>query len=269
MSEFVVNGPPGSRRDMTLHLGGIAALTLVLVTSGAFDSDDLPLARRLLMFGVISGLLVVQASVIADVARRYSGSSLIETATAAVFSLVTTLLLMTIEVHLLKATVVVPYEPDPLPDFALFLAPFVIPVGALVLCIKWFGVARRDSPSVSSVGSLTPPEPCDTSPPMPALIENWPREPILRIRAADHYLEIWTAGGISLVRGRMQDALRRVSRTAGIQPHRSWWVSITEIDRIERRGRDWFLMMKDGESLPVARGRAAAVRLSLEDQRTD
>ena len=267
MSEFVVNGPPDSRRDMTLHLGGIAALTLVLVTSGAFDSDNLPLARRLLMFGVISALLVAQASVIADVARRYSGSSLIETAAAAVFALATTLLLMTIEVHLLKATVVVPYEPDPLPDFALFLAPFVIPVGALVLCIKWFGVARRDSPSVSSVGSLTPPEPCDTSPPMPALIENWPREPILRIRAADHYLEIWTAGGISLVRGRMRDALRRVSRTAGIQPHRSWWVAITEIDRIERRGRDWFLMMKDGDRLPVARGRAASVRLSFGGRR--
>lgn len=269
MSEFVVNGPPDSRRDMTLHLGGIAALTLVLVTSGAFDSDNLPLARRLLMFGVISALLVAQASLIADVARRYSGSSLIETAAAAVFALATTLLLMTIEVHLLKATVVVPYEPDPLPDFALFLAPFVIPVGALVLCLKWSGVDRRDSPLVPSVGSLTPPEPSNTSPPMPVLIENWPREPILRIRAADHYLEIWTAGGISLVRGRMRDALRRVSRTAGIQPHRSWWVSITEIDRIERRGRDWFLMMKDGDRLPVARGRAAAARLSFEDQRTD
>ena len=265
MSEFVVNGPPNNRRDVTLHVGGIAALTLVLVTSGAFDSDNLPLARRLLMFGVISALLVAQASAIAGLVRRYSGSSLIETATAAIFSLVTTLLLMTIEVHLLKATVVVPYEPDPLPDFALFLAPFVIPVGALVLCLKWFGVARRDSPSVSSVGSLTPPEPCDTSPPMLALIENWPREPILRIRAADHYLEIWTAGGISLVRGRMRDALRRVSQTAGIQPHRSWWVAISEIVRIERRGRDWFLIMKDGTRLPVARGRAALVRLSLED----
>ena len=169
MSEFVVNGPPDSRRDMTLHLGGIAALTLVLVTSGAFDSDNLPLARRLLMFGVISALLVAQASVIADVARRYSGSSLIETAAAAVFALATTLLLMTIEVHMLKATVVVPYEPDPLPDFALFLAPFVIPVGALVLCLKWSGVDRRDS-TVPSVGSLTPPEPSDTTPPMPVLI---------------------------------------------------------------------------------------------------
>lgn len=267
MSEFVVNGPPRNRRNLTLHLGGIAALTLVLVTSGAFDSDNLPLARRMLMFGVISALLVAQASVIASLARRYSGSSLIETATAAVFALVTTLLLMTIEVHLLKATAVVPYEPDPLPDFALFLAPFVIPMGALVLCLKWFGVAKRDSSSVPLVGSLAPPEPCDTSPPTPALIENWPREQILRIKAADHYLELWTADGISLVRGRMRDALRSVSQTAGIQPHRTWWVAISEIDCIERRGRDWFLMMKDGDRLPVARGRAVAVRLSFGGRR--
>lgn len=272
MSEFVVNGPyagpPAGRRDLALHIGGIAALALVLGTSSAFGSDDMPLARRMLMFGVICALLIAQASAVADVVRRYHRPSLIGVAGATALALATILLLMTLEVHLLKATPIVPYAPDPLPEFALFLTPFVVPVSALVLSLKWSGPRAPGACSTPVPAKVAPPILCDAPPSaLGDAIEGWPREPILRVRAVDHYLELWTPRGTSLVRGRMRDALRRVSHVMGIQPHRSWWVAVTEIDRIERRGRDLFLLLRSGDRLPVARARASDVKLALRRQR--
>lgn len=271
MSEFVVNGPrSGSalgKRDLALHIGGIAALALVLVTSNAFGSDDLSLARRILMFGVVSALLVVQASAAADVARRYRRPSFVGAAGSIVLALGTILLLMTLEVHLLKATPIVPYDPDPLPEFALFLMPFVIPVGALVLSLKWSERRTLDARPMRLATHVAPSAPLDLSPAFDDRIAGWPREPVLRIRVVDHYLELWTRSGISLVRGRMQDAIRRVPHSMGIQPHRSWWVAFSEIDCIERHKRDLFLLLKSGDRLPVARARVADVKYALERQR--
>lgn len=267
MSEFVVNGPcPGSahrRRHLALHIGAIAALALVLVTGNAFGSEDLPLLRRMLMFGVICALLVVQASAAADLTRRYCPPSFIGSAGGAILAMAMILLLMTLELHLLKATPIVPYDPDPLPEFALFLMPFVVPVGALVLCLKWSEPRTPDACSMPLAAHV--PAPAPFVPPVPnGLINGWPRDPILRIRVVDHYLELCTRSGTALVRGRMQDAIREVPNSMGIQPHRSWWVAFSEIDRIERRERDLFLLLKNGDRVPVARARAADVKFALE-----
>lgn len=275
MSSYVVNCPSGGpwrelsdRRYLALHITGIAALVFVLVTSGAFGSDDLPLGRRILMFGVVSALLVVQASAIADVVRRYRKPSFIGAAGGIILALATMWVLMTVEVHALKATPIVPYAPDPLPEFGLFLLPFVVPVSALVLSLKWVepaGPAIRPTP----VDTIAEPTALRDVPLPDGAIDAWPDDTVLRIQAADHYLQLWTSRGTSLVRGRMRDALRRVPGGTGIQPHRSWWIALSEIERIERRGRDMFLLLSDGDCLPVARARTAEVKLALERRKGD
>lgn len=267
MSDIVVKRPfpvPVVNRRWALHLGGIAALALVLATSGAFGSDDLPIVRRLIMFGIIAGLLITQASALADLARRFHGLSWARSVCAVLFALAGTLLLMTIEVHLLKSTPIVPYRPDPLPGFALFLAPFVLPVGALVLALRWSAFASRDPHPSRVVKRTALPGPAEIAPPAPDANEDWPSGPILRVRAADHYLELWTSRGVFLVRGRMRDALCRLPSSEGLQPHRSWWVAFSEVDRLDRRGRDLVLLMENGDRLPVARSRAAEIRRVLD-----
>jgi hypothetical protein len=267
MSAFVVNGLASRQPHVALHVGGAAALALVLVAGGAFGSDDMPLASRILMFGVISALLVAQASAIAEVALRYRRLPFMGPARVAIMATTTTLLVMTLEIHMLKATPIVPYDPDPLPEFAIFLSPFVVPVSLLVLGLKWSGHQASDRhsprPAGSSQSSARKQMPFAGSEPF----ENWPWESVLRIRVIDHYLELGTAQGSRLVRGRMRDAIRKVPRFKGIQPHRSWWVAFSEIDRIERRGRDLFLLLTDGEHVPIARARALKIKSALASRR--
>ncbi len=244
--------PPGRRAVVVLlHLAGVAALTLVLASSGAFDSDRLPLARRTLMFAVISALLIGQTALLIAPARRLAGTGTARQLAAAGGVLIATLLLMTVEIDLLKATPLVPYDRDSLPGFALFLLPFVAPVAGLVIGLGWIG-GRRSAP---------PLPPAATPAPAGAV------SPVLRIQAVDHYLEVWSEGRRRLLRGPMAEAVRRLPAGAGVRPHRSWWVAGSEIVRLERRGRDHHLVLRDGLRVPVARGRVAEVRrfLGLRD----
>lgn len=281
MSDVVANGPPmgplrfewprilPDRRRLSLHVIGIAALAFVLVSSRAFGSEDLSVERRILMFAVVSALLVTQASLSAEMMRRLRGRSWAGTAVAAALAMTATLAFMTIEIHVLKATPIVPYAPDPVPEFALFLMPFVIPVAGFVLVLKWSGNGSLERPSIQT---SAPPDLFDRptvagppSSPGDAAV-GWPRDAIRRVQAVDHYLQLWTTGGTMLVRGRMADAVRRLPAAAGIQPHRSWWVALSEIDRMERRGRDHALLLSNGDRVPVARARAGGVKRFLDRQ---
>ena len=249
-------GPRGVA--VLLHLAGVAALTLVLASSGAFDSDRLPLARRMLMFAVVSALLIGQASLLAGPARRLAGARASRRIVAFVAALAATLLLMTVEIDLLKATPLIPYARDPLPAFALFLAPFVGPVAAVVLGLRWMDAerGRRAAPSPRSGGAAHAPG--------PAAAPDAAVSPVLRIQAVDHYLEVWSEGRQRLLRGPMSEVVRRLPPGSGVQPHRSWWIARSEILRMERRGRDHRLVLRDGLRVPVARGRVADVRRFLE-----
>jgi len=248
-------GPRGAA--VLLHLAGVAALTLVLASSGAFDSDRLPVAQRTLMFAVVSILLIGQASLLAGPARRLAGAKASRKVVSFVAALAATLLLMTVEIDLLKATPLIPYARDPLPAFALFLAPFVGPVAAVVLGLRWrdSGRGRRAAPPPLSGGAPPAPE--------PAAAKDSAVNPVLRIQAVDHYLEVWTPGRRRLLRGPMSEAVRRLPPGSGVQPHRSWWIARSEILRLERRGRDHRLVLRDGLRVPVARARVAEVRRVL------
>ena len=278
MSQAVANGPPPPRRTpmalllarfphLPAHLGGIAALALVLVSSDAFGSDDLPLSRQALMFGIISTLLVGQASLLADGLHRLRGSSLGGSAPAAAAAVLAVLFLMTLEVHALKATPIVPYAPDPLPEFAFFLMPFVLPVSGLVIGLKWSAPAKaRPDRRTFDAADATPGVAilvAGSGQLSDGTLRGWPPGPVRRVQAVDHYLHLWTPEGMRLVRGQMRDALRHLPAQAGMRVHRSWWVARAEIDRMERRGRDYVLLLTSGERIPVARARVDEVRRLL------
>lgn len=80
------------------------------------------------------------------------------------------------------------------------------------------------------------------------------------VKSVEHYLEVDTGSGEPmLVRMSMRDFLSRLPPDAGIQPHRSWWVSRTAADRIvSGNGRKMFRLI-DGREVPIARSRLREV----------
>lgn len=79
---------------------------------------------------------------------------------------------------------------------------------------------------------------------------------ITRIKAAEHYLEIHTADGVEIMRERMATFLEQVSPEDGIQTHRSHWVARNAACALAGS----HLTLRDGEKIPVARGRMEDVR---------
>ena len=46
----------------------------------------------------------------------------------------------------------------------------------------------------------------------------------------------------------------------GLQIHRSWWVALDRIARIDREGRDYVVRLDSGVRIPVGRSRIAALK---------
>ena len=81
----------------------------------------------------------------------------------------------------------------------------------------------------------------------------------------DHYVRIHTPRGSSIELMPMKVAIERYGAADGLRVHRSWWVRRSAIQRIERDGRNWRLVLENGLAVPVARHSVALLRqLSLD-----
>ncbi|MEO0402375.1 MAG: LytTR family DNA-binding domain-containing protein [Pseudomonadota bacterium] len=85
---------------------------------------------------------------------------------------------------------------------------------------------------------------------------------ITRVKAAEHYLEVYGVESKEVIRERMSTFLEQVDASDGIQTHRSHWVAGTYAT--ELKGAK--LCLVDGEKVPVARGRLDDVRAWIEVQ---
>lgn len=79
---------------------------------------------------------------------------------------------------------------------------------------------------------------------------------ILRVKAAEHYLEIYTSDKVEIIRERMATFLDQVSPEDGIQTHRSHWVARQTAQSLSGSK----LTLTNGQEIPVARGRLDDVR---------
>ncbi|NHX28361.1 LytTR family transcriptional regulator, partial [Escherichia coli] len=77
--------------------------------------------------------------------------------------------------------------------------------------------------------------------------------PILRCSAVGHLVEVQTDKGVSKLRMRFSDALAELDGIAGMQVHRSHWVSRHAVSgHLMEKGRV-FLQLQDGSLIPVSR----------------
>ncbi|MBY5932814.1 LytTR family transcriptional regulator [Tateyamaria omphalii] len=84
---------------------------------------------------------------------------------------------------------------------------------------------------------------------------------VMRVKAAEHYLEIYTPDGVEILRERLATFLEQVRPEDGIQTHRSHWVAREKAQSLSGSK----LTLSCGEKVPVARGRLEAVRAWLDD----
>ena len=80
------------------------------------------------------------------------------------------------------------------------------------------------------------------------------------INAEDHYLRIRTSRGSALILMRLSDALAELEGMDGLRTHRSGWVAGDGVEKIERANGKIILHLRDGETAPVSRTYAPALR---------
>lgn len=276
MSESVANGQPVplelgvrlfgvTRRELVGYLASAVLLAILMATAGAFDSDEFGFGHRMALWLTVSLLTVTQTLALDGLIAPRLPQTPPGRTLSALIAILCVIALMTVELHLLKFTPLLAYEPDPLPAFFLFLAPPTGAIAAIIVLTRILapeGLTPRRLPldAPEQVRLLEARSPIAGYLPPPTRLADWPRDPVIRVRAADHYLEIHTATGRRFLRGRMEDALRELASADGVQPHRSWWVARPTIAAARRKGRDYLLETTDGAHIPVARSRVSELR---------
>lgn len=234
----------------------LVVLGLLLSESGAYGTSDIPGFSRSLFWIVMCFLVAGQLIFAEKMLRRALPSTAVMVRIVrwgGAFLL--TWILSTVEIELLKYTPILPRNPDPIFAFALFLFPKVAFLSAITIgfceAIDHLGYNRQ---------SENEPAPDDNLEGAASSFSNAEPPRILRISAEDHYLKIETAEGVELVRGTIRSKVSSLPESAGLQIHRSHWVAWSHVAHVSRSGRDHFVETRNGEVLPVARGRLPHLR---------
>ena len=85
---------------------------------------------------------------------------------------------------------------------------------------------------------------------------------LIYIKSEDHYLEVHTTAGSSLIKMRFSDAVAELS-DRGIQVHRSYWVALRHVTRSIRSGKRTLLRLTGDHRVPVSVTHLPVVRAAL------
>jgi hypothetical protein len=140
----------------------------------------------------------------------------------------------------------------------LVLLPYCVAIAAIVSTVVMVFSAewvRRDAPQPDAAGP--------SAAPRPRILDRIPvgqRGRLSHMSMQDHYVDIRTDRGGSLVLMRLADAIAETDGVEGLQIHRSHWVAKNAVERVVRKNGRLFLKLRDGTLLPVSRSYVAAVR---------
>lgn len=128
-----------------------------------------------------------------------------------------------------------------------------------------FRLVKHDSLTRTGQTSTAPASPVGHSecgnedPPFFKLIPSVIRAEVVYLKAELHYLEVVTVNGKALILYNLKDAIREMPQSSGVQTHRSYWVATSFVESFKKRGRQGFLHLTNGESIPVSRRNLEAV----------
>lgn len=112
-------------------------------------------------------------------------------------------------------------------------------------------------------GSAAPMHGSTTMAQEPALLDRLARHQrgrLLHIAVSDHYVNVITDKGTSLVLMRLSDAMRETAPVEGLQVHRSHRVALDAVRRSVRQAGKPALELENGTIVPVSRTHLAAAR---------
>ena len=144
----------------------------------------------------------------------------------------------------------------------------VIAVGVTGITELVSASMRRAAASAPTAPTATEPESASPSAnqpdaPVAPLLERVPahlRAPLLSLSVSDHYVEVVTRRGRTLVLMRFGDAVREAGVTPGLRIHRSHWVALDAVRAVTRRSGRVSVELEDGRRLPVSRSYLDQVR---------
>jgi len=88
---------------------------------------------------------------------------------------------------------------------------------------------------------------------------------VLVLSAQDHYVEFTTTKGRKLVRMRMREAVAQMQNRQGLSVHRSYWVAKNAIRSLRKQHGKPFLLLTNGDKIPVSTSKLAEVKKTLEN----
>ncbi len=153
------------------------------------------------------------------------------------------------------------FQPDDIVKLWLYATIVTVIV---VLVLTALGDALRGQTGTAAA----PPEgqPAVNSPavdPAAPILERVPlpqRGRLLALVVEDHYVDIMTDKGKTLVLMRLADAMRETGDIPGLQIHRSHWVATGAVVKVHRTDGKLTLELSNGLRLPVSRGFMPAVK---------
>ncbi|HEY9013423.1 MAG TPA: LytTR family DNA-binding domain-containing protein [Devosia sp.] len=233
-------------------LGGIAIVTVILGFSGPFGTfESLDVADRLVYWGAVAFISYAVALTTGSLLRHWFGDRLQRPVPRVVVIGLIAALPVAAAILVVNLVTFGPergWQVIALP--ALWLNATLITMGVMTI-------------STIVRGSTQAPRAIAAPPPAPALLDRLPlpqRGTLMSLSVTDHYVEVTTSRGRSLVLMRLSDAIREAAPIAGIQIHRSHWVALDAVARTLRVEGKLVVELKDGRRLPVSRGYAAEVR---------
>lgn len=133
-----------------------------------------------------------------------------------------------------------------------WVSALVISLGIIILHILASPEPAEPATPSGVALSASPPAP----PSAPALLDRLPPElrgDLVRLSMQDHYVEVETLRGKSLVLLRLADAIKETEGADGLQIHRSHWVALKKIAAVRREGGKVLVETVTGTVLPVSR----------------
>jgi hypothetical protein len=103
-------------------------------------------------------------------------------------------------------------------------------------------------------------EPVAAPPPILERLPHPQRGRLVALSVQDHYVEVFTEKGKTLVLMRLSDAIKETGTVAGLQIHRSHWVALDAVKRVIKADGKVTVELPSGERLPVSRGYLEAAK---------
>jgi hypothetical protein len=153
---------------------------------------------------------------------------------------------------------------------AMVLTAYCVAISAIVsVLVALFSIPQAEpqaieAETVAAAAVLAAPvASAPIEPRRPAILDRLPvhlRGKLIYMSMQDHYVDVHTDRGGTLVLMRLADAISETEGVPGLQIHRSHWVASAAVAATLRREGRLLLKMEDGAELPVSRPYLTAVR---------